>query len=48
MRIARTHPKLGGLPELRTYDCRTCAVSLTEAVDPLEGLEEAELGHSPK
>lgn len=48
MRIARTHPKLGGLPELRTYDCRTCAVSLTEAVDPLEGLEEAALCRSPQ
>jgi len=47
MRLARTHPKLGGLPALRTYDCRACAVSLTEAANPLEGLEEAELCHAP-
>jgi len=47
MRLTRSHPKLGGLPELRTYDCRPCAVSLTEAADPLEGLEGAELCQAP-
>jgi hypothetical protein len=33
MRLARTVPRLGGLPELRTYECRACSVTFTEAVE---------------
>lgn len=33
MRLARTIPRLGGLPELQTYECRACGVSFTEAVE---------------
>ncbi len=34
MRVARIVPRLGGLPELRSYECRPCAISFTEAVEP--------------
>jgi hypothetical protein len=34
MRLARTVPKIGALPELRTYDCRPCSQTLTEADEP--------------
>jgi DNA-directed RNA polymerase subunit RPC12/RpoP len=33
MRLARSIPKLGGLPELRTIECRECGVSITEEVE---------------
>ncbi len=29
MQLARTLPKLGGLPELYTFECRSCGVSET-------------------
>jgi hypothetical protein len=32
MRLARAIPA-SGLPELRTYDCRQCGVTMTEADD---------------
>ena len=29
-------PRLGGLPDLRTYDCKQCGVALTEAYEPTQ------------
>lgn len=34
MRFARAVPKVGALPELRTYDCKACGVAVTEADEP--------------
>jgi len=34
MRLTRTIPGIGGLPQLRVYSCRECGVSLTEAEPP--------------
>jgi len=34
MRFKRAIPRLGALPELRTYECAGCAVTYTEAVEP--------------
>jgi hypothetical protein len=36
MRLARTIPGIGALPELHTYDCKQCGVALTEAGEPGE------------
>ena len=36
MRLARTIPKLGGLPELHTFECRPCGVSETTEAELLE------------
>ena len=33
MRFVRAVPRLAALPELRTYACRACGVSYTEAVE---------------
>jgi len=33
MRFCRAIPRLGALPELRTYDCKACGVSYTEAIE---------------
>ena len=33
MMLARITPRVGGLPELQTFQCRPCGVALTEAVD---------------
>jgi cytidine deaminase len=33
MRLMRTVPRLGGLPELHTFACRPCGVCLTAAVE---------------
>lgn len=33
MPLVRTLPRLGGLPELRTYECRPCGIVFTEAED---------------
>ena len=35
MRLARVTPRFGGLPELKTFECRPCGVTLTEAVENL-------------
>jgi hypothetical protein len=32
MRLSRTIPSIGELPELRTYDCTGCGVVFTENV----------------
>jgi hypothetical protein len=36
MRLAFTMPRLSGLPDLRTYDCKQCGVALTEAYEPTQ------------
>ena len=33
MKLARITPRVGGLPELQTFECRPCGVTLTEAVE---------------
>jgi transposase-like protein len=35
MKLARVTPRVGGLPELQTFECRPCGVALTDAVDDL-------------
>jgi hypothetical protein len=39
MRLARTIPGIGELPELRTYDCNACGVVFTESVAAAEWRE---------
>jgi hypothetical protein len=39
MRLARTIPGIGELPELRTYDCKACGVVFTESVGRAEWRE---------
>jgi hypothetical protein len=34
MRLVRSIPKIGGLPELESFECRACRVSITEAAPP--------------
>ena len=34
MRFVRALPRFAALPELRTYECHSCGVSYTEAVEP--------------
>lgn len=33
MNLARVTPRVGGLPELQTFECRPCGAALTEAVE---------------
>jgi transposase-like protein len=35
MKLARITPRVGGLPELQTFECRPCSVAYTEAVEDL-------------
>lgn len=35
MKLARVTPRFGGLPELRSFECRPCNVTLTEAVEDM-------------
>ncbi len=35
MKLVRTTPRVGGLPELQTFECRACNVTLTEPVEDL-------------
>jgi rubredoxin len=39
MRLARTTPGIGELPELRTYDCKGCGLVFTESVGRAEWRE---------
>jgi hypothetical protein len=39
MRLARTIPTIGAVPELRTYDCKACGVVFTESVGAAEWRE---------
>jgi hypothetical protein len=34
MRFVRSIPRIGGLAELQTFECRACGVSITEAFEP--------------
>jgi rubredoxin len=34
MRFVRAVPRFAALPELRTYECKGCGVSYTEAIEP--------------
>ena len=33
MRLVRAEPRIGGLAELQTFECRPCGVVLTQAGD---------------
>jgi hypothetical protein len=33
MKLVRITPRIGGLAELQTFECRPCGVVLTEAVE---------------
>jgi hypothetical protein len=35
MKLSRTMPRVGGLPELQTFECRPCAVVFTEPVEEI-------------
>jgi hypothetical protein len=39
MRFARSIPGNGGLPELRTYDCKMCETAETEVMGPRQPRE---------
>ena len=41
MTLARVTPRFGGLPELQTFECRPCGVTLTEAVEDLSARPNA-------
>jgi hypothetical protein len=41
MKLARVTPRVGGLPELQTFECRPCGVTLTEAVEDLAARPDA-------
>ena len=41
MKLARVTPRVGGLPELQTFECRPCSVVLTEAVEDLSARPNA-------
>ncbi len=38
MLFVRSVPKIGALPELRTYNCGSCGETVTEAAEPLQML----------
>jgi hypothetical protein len=40
MRFARSTPGIGALPELKTYDCKECGTTITEAAGPGERHED--------
>jgi hypothetical protein len=44
MRLARVTPRVGGLPELQTFECRPCGAALTEAVEDLSARPNALYG----
>ena len=33
LRFVRSLPRLGGLPELHTFECKACGITYTEAED---------------
>jgi hypothetical protein len=33
MKLARITPRVGGLPELQTFECRPCGAVATETID---------------
>ena len=37
MKLARVTPRVGGLPELHTFECRPCGVVLTDTAEDLSG-----------
>jgi hypothetical protein len=41
MKLARVTPRVGGLPELHSFECRPCGVVLTEAVEDLSARPSA-------
>lgn len=40
MHFLRSLPRVAALPELRTYQCKACAVTYTEAIEPDSEPEE--------
>jgi predicted RNA-binding Zn-ribbon protein involved in translation (DUF1610 family) len=36
MILVRSVPKIDALPELRTYNCRSCGEAVTEADEPVQ------------
>lgn len=46
MGFVRSVPKVGALPELRTYQCKSCRETVTEADEPpLARAQASEAGH---
>jgi hypothetical protein len=41
MKLALVTPRVGGLPELQTFECRPCSVAFTETVDDLSARPNA-------
>jgi len=41
MRFTRAVPRIAALPELRTYECKQCGVTLTEADEASERRDSA-------
>jgi hypothetical protein len=46
MTLARVTPRVGGLPELQTFECRACRVTLTVANEPAIERPNAALGRA--
>ena len=42
MRLVLVIPRFGSFPELRTYECKSCGVSITEAAKDDAGSESAD------
>jgi transposase-like protein len=42
MKLARVTPRVGGLPELQSFECRPCGVVFTEAVEDLSARPNAQ------
>lgn len=48
MRFVRAIPRFAALPELRTYECKACALTYTEAVEvAVDGVEEIDAATEP-
>ena len=46
MRVVLVIPRFGAFPELRTYECRACGVSYTEAAKEVDKQADKEAGGS--
>jgi len=42
MKLARVTPRVGGLPELHTFECRPCGVTSTEVTGDLSARPESQ------
>ena len=48
MGFVRSVPKVGALPELRTYQCKPCRETVTEADEPVSWAQTPEADNYPR